>query len=144
MMIKLSERSGKVLESAYQTALAYQIDYIGTEHILKGIIDEEGTAAKILNQYNLNSATIVEVLNQFNGKEIGNINHYSDFDANVAYQMMTPRTKQVLNLAARESDIRNSNVIEPEHLVLGILREGDSVAVRILRSANIRDRKSVV
>ncbi|NLZ71119.1 MAG: ATP-dependent Clp protease ATP-binding subunit [Clostridiaceae bacterium] len=141
MMIKLSERSGKVLESAYQTALAYQIDYIGTEHILKGIIDEEGTAAKILNQYNLNSATIVEVLNQFNGKEIGNINHYSDFDANVAYQMMTPRTKQVLNLAARESDIRNSNVIEPEHLVLGILREGDSVAVRILRSANISIQK---
>jgi len=141
MMIRLSERSGKVLEIAHQTAKAYQIDYIGTEHILKGIIDENGTASEILKKYNLTSDMIVKVLNQFNNKEMGSIDHYAEFDPNKAYQMMTPRTKQVVNLAARESNTRNYSAIEPEHLLLGILREGNSVAVRILQSANINIQK---
>ena len=69
MMIKLSERSGKVLTEAYKTANSYGVEYIGTEHILKGILVEGGKAGQILNKYNLTVENITEVLNQFNKQE---------------------------------------------------------------------------
>lgn len=137
MMIRLSERTAKVLAEAYRMARAYGLDYIGTEHLLKGIIDEGGLASQMLQQYQLTSDSIVQILNQFNNKEASDLGPGGDQDINLIYQMMTPRTKQVLNLAARESTVRNAQLIEPENLLLGILREGDSVAVRILRSADI-------
>lgn len=137
MMIRLSERTAKVLADAYQTARAYGLDYIGTEHLLKGILEEGGAASQMLQQYQLTADSMVQILNQFNNKEAGDIGGASDQDINLIYQMMTPRTKQVLNLSARESTVRNAQLIEPEHLLLGILREGDSVAVRILRSAGV-------
>ena len=141
MMIKLSERSGKVLTEAYKTARSYGIDYIGTEYLLKGILVEGGKAGQILNKYNLTVENITEVLNQFNKQEPKDFSGDSNISGDQIYQMMTPRTKQVMNLAAREANARNVPAVEPEHLLLGILREGDSVAVRILRSANISIQK---
>ncbi|MGB4610443.1 MAG: ATP-dependent Clp protease ATP-binding subunit [Saccharofermentanales bacterium] len=141
MMIRLSERSGNVLTEAYKTANSYGVEYIGTEHILKGILVEGGKAGQILNKYNLTAENVTEVLNQFNNQEPQDFSGDSNISADQIYQMMTPRTKQVLNLAAREANARNSPAVEPEHLLLGILREGDSVAVRILRSANISIQK---
>ncbi|NLJ70376.1 MAG: ATP-dependent Clp protease ATP-binding subunit [Clostridiaceae bacterium] len=141
MMIKLSERSGKVLAEAYKTARSYGVEYIGTEHLLKGILVEDGKAGQILKKYNLTVENITEVLNQFNKQEPKDFSGDIKLSGDQIYQMMTPRTKQVLNLAAREANARNVPAVEPEHLLLGILREGDSVAVRILRGANISIQK---
>ncbi len=136
-MIRLSERSGKVLAAADAIAKAYDTEYIGTEHVLVGILQEGGEAAKILNRYNLTTEAMIEILNKFNGQEAEQKKTNQTFDADQIYQLMTPRTKQILNISAREANVRNSNTIEPEHLLMGILREGDSVAIRILRSLNI-------
>lgn len=141
MMIRLSERSGKVLGLAYQAAGSYGNEYIGTEHILKGILEENGVAAKVINKYGLNSESVTGVLDQFNNQEAKDFTGDSNLTADQIFQMMTPRTKQVLNLAAREANARRSENVEPEHLLLGIIREGDSVAVRILRSAGISIQK---
>lgn len=141
MMIRLSERSGKVLLEAYKTAGSYGTEYIGTEHILKGILEENGVAAKILQKYKLTSDRMVEVLNNFNGQEAQEFAVSDEMSGDQIYQLMTPRTKQVLNLAAKEANARRVQAVEPEHLLLGILREGNSVAVRILRSAEISIQK---
>ncbi len=137
MMIRLSERAGKVLAIAHEIAKSYQTEYIGTEHILAGILEEGGSAAQVLNNYQLTSEALMEVLDQFNGKSSERSQSSQNLDADQVYQLMTPRTKQIINISAREASGRNSNTIEPEHLLMGILREGDSVAIRILRSLNI-------
>ena len=63
-----------------------------------------------------------------------------NLDADKIIGMFTPRTKRVVELAAYEARMRQLDVIEPEHLLLGIIREGDSVAMRILKANGIDPR----
>ena len=92
MMIRLSERSGKVLLEAYKTAGSYGTEYIGTEHILKGILEENGVAAKILQKYKLTSDRMVEVLNNFNGQEAQEFAVSDEMSGDQIYQLMMKHT----------------------------------------------------
>ncbi len=141
MMIRFSRRAGAVLGLAWQKAKSYQLDYIGSEHLLAGILEEGGLAASLLNEAGLTSELVDKNLTSLAQREPVEQEEPEDLDGNMLVNMMTPRTKQVINLAAREAQARRSNVIEPEYLLLALLREGQSVAVRIMQAAGISIRE---
>ncbi|HHU08076.1 MAG TPA: ATP-dependent Clp protease ATP-binding subunit [Clostridiaceae bacterium] len=141
MMISFSRRAGTVLGFAWSKAKSYNLDYIGSEHILSGIMEEDGLAASVLQEAGLAADQIEMNLSQLAQREPVEVEMPDNMDGNTLINMMTPRTRQVINLAAREAQSRRSNVIEPEYLLLAILREGGSVAVRILQAAGISSRE---
>ena len=125
---------GKIIDTAY----------IGTEHLLAGILAEkDGLACDLLKRAGVDRSTVIRQLTALNHKapvEV-KVTAIEQLDGNEIISMMTPRTRQVINLAARDAQaLSQSGVIEPEHLLLGILREGDSVAVRILGQSGISSR----
>jgi ATP-dependent Clp protease ATP-binding subunit ClpC len=145
MMIRFSRRSGEALGSAWVTARSFDTAYIGTEHLLAGIVAERsGLASELLAGQGLDAKTVSRHLAVLNHKQPAEVpaEEADKIDGNQIIGMMTPRTRLVINLAAREAESRTqSGVIEPEHLLMGILREGDSVAVRILEEAGLSPRQ---
>lgn len=141
MMMRFSERMGSVLGTAYQLALAYKLNYIGTEHLLAGLLGEEqGVASDALTQAGLDADIVSQALIQLTGRQPEDAEIRGEIDGDKIMSMFTPRTKRVVDLAAqaaRKYPGASQNVIEPEHLLLGILNEGESVAMRILKAANL-------
>lgn len=145
MMIRFSRRSGEALGSAWVTARSFETGYIGTEHLLAGLVAERsGLASDLLAKAGLDVQSVSRHLSVLNHKQPVHVppEEAERIDGNQIIGMMTPRTRLVVNLAAKEAEGRTQNgVIEPEHLLMGILREGDSVAVRILEEAGISPRQ---
>lgn len=141
MMMRFSERMGAVLGTAYQLSQAYKLSYIGTEHLLAGLMAEgSGACYEALVTGGLNADIIREALIQLTGREPEEVELKGEIDGDKIMNMFTPRTRRVVDLAAlaaRNHPGASSNVIEPEHLLLGILNEGESVAMRVLKAANV-------
>ena len=109
---------------AQDEARAFEHDYIGTEHLLLGILrEEEGVGARVLESLDL---TIEEVRAQ-----VARIVGHGDV-ATPGQIPFTPRAKKVLELALREALTLGHNYIGTEHLLLGLVRENEGVAARIL------------
>lgn len=144
MMIRFSRRAGEALGQAWATAKSFETAYIGTEHLLTGILAEgDGLACDLLKSAGVDHSAVIRQLTALNHKEPVAIKTPAEesLDGNEIFAMMTPRTRLVLNLAARDAQALSPiGVIEPEHLLLGILREGDSVAVRILGEFGVSPR----
>lgn len=125
-----SPRSKRVLLLARKEAERLNHNFVGTEHLLLGLLSfSQATAVKVLTRCGISVDTIrVEVMKHGGagpeGKTIGN----------VAY---TPRVKKVLALAVKESRALNHTRVGTEHLLLGFLREGDSLGARILRNLGL-------
>ncbi len=126
---KFSERARRVLTSAQEEAQNLNHSYIGTEHLLLGLIrEEEGIAAKVL--INL-------------GASLGKVRSAVEFiigrgeKASVGEIGLTPRAKRVIELAIDEARHLGHNYIGTEHLLLGLLHEGEGVAAGVLDSFNI-------
>ena len=132
---RFTERVRKVLFLARDEASRLQHEYIGTEHLLLGIVREgEGIAAKVLKTMGLDFEQIrlaVEKLVSATGGTvmIGEI-------------PFTPRAKTVLELAVEEARLLGHNYVGTEHLLLGLIREGEGVAARVLLDLGA-DRKKV-
>jgi ATP-dependent Clp protease ATP-binding subunit ClpC len=141
MMMRFSERMGAVLGTAYQLSQAYKLSYIGTEHLLAGLMAEgNGACYEALVSGGLSADIIREALIQLTGREPEDVELKGEIDGDKIMNMFTPRTRRVVDLAALAARNRpgaSANVIEPEHLMLGILNEGESVAMRILKAANV-------
>ncbi len=141
MMMRFSERSGGVLGVAYQLARSYKLNYIGTEHLLAGILaEQQGLAYELLAAADVSLEKVQEAMNQMNAQEPEDVTPEENIDAEKVMNMFTPRTKRVVELAAYEARMRQLDVIEPEHLLLGIIREGESVAMRILKATGLEPR----
>ncbi len=144
MMVRFSQRAGQALGTAWVTSRSFQTGYIGTEHLLLGIAAEgSGLCCDLLSQAGIDEDLIRKNLILLNRKEPVDVSEteIAKLDGNQIINQMTPRTRRVLNLAAREAAAAGpAAVIEPEHLLLGILRDGDSVAVRILNQAGVNIR----
>jgi ATP-dependent Clp protease ATP-binding subunit ClpC len=127
MLNKFTERARRVLLFAQQEAMRLEHNYIGTEHILLGLMHErEGIAAKVLAaQIDIDSVRreIERIIGRGNGssQEIG----------------YTPRSKKVLELAVEEAMQLGHSYIGTEHILLGLLREGEGVAGQILAQLGI-------
>ena len=126
----LTPRARQILLLAKQEAERFNHDHIGTEHLLLGILClNEGVAVNVLKSLGLNLAQLrLEV-----EKSCG-IGGSTRTDGPLP---LTPRLKRVLMLAATEAQSMNYNFVGTEHLLLAILREGESAAARILQNLNV-------
>ncbi len=126
---KFSERARRVLSLAQEEAQRFNHNYIGTEHILLGLVREtEGVAARVL--YNL-------------GVELSKVRSAVEFiigrgEKAVPGEIgLTPRAKKVIELAVDEARRLNHSYIGTEHLLIGLLREGEGVAAGVLESLGV-------
>jgi hypothetical protein len=126
----LTPHAQKLLGLARKEADRFSHNFVGTEHLLLGLIRlDEGVAVIVLKRMGLDLATIrseveAEIGTGTEQKMIGNIPY-------------TPRVKKVLALAAREAKALNHTYVGTEHILLGLLREGDNVAARVLKNLDV-------
>ena len=124
MVYKLTTRAKKALELAQELASSLGHNYIGTEHILYGLVKEgAGVASKVLANQNISAEDIENRIIDMVGKEEAIVSEDLGF---------TPRSKRVIENSFIEAKKLGYDYIGTEHLLIGILREGDSIAVRIL------------
>ena len=126
---KFSERARRVLSLAQEEAQRFNHNYIGTEHILLGLVREtEGVAAKVLSNLNVELVKVRSAVEFIIGRgerptpgEIG----------------LTPRAKKVIELAVDEARRLGHHYIGTEHLLIGLMREGEGVAAGVLESLDV-------
>jgi len=129
MFERFTERARKVVVKAQDEARFLKQNYIGTEHILLGLIDEkEGIASKVFHELGISineiRAAIKDVVTEGTSESYEHI-------------PFTPRAKKVLELSLREALQMGHNYIGTEHILLGLLREGEGVAARVLNSLGV-------
>src|SRR5437868_6146355 len=133
MFERFTERARQVVVLAQEEARTLKHNYIGTEHILLGLLrEEEGLAARVLESLDITvervRAQVVRIVGS--GEEVtsGQI-------------PFTPRAKKVLELALREALSLGHNYIGTEHILLGLVRENEGVAARILLDFDAHSEK---
>ena len=125
MFGRFTERAQKVLVYAQEEAQAFKHGYVGTEHILLGILREEGSIGKkFLNDMNITVESVKTLIDEYEGK--GEMDFYKN------EVPLTPRTKRLLELSLLEARNLNHNYISPEHILLALIRESEGVAYTIL------------
>jgi ATP-dependent Clp protease ATP-binding subunit ClpA len=130
---KFTERARRVLSLAQEEAQRFQHNYIGTEHLLLGLVREgEGVAAKVLSNLGVELYRVRNAVEFIIGRgdrivlgEIG----------------LTPRAKKVIELAVDEARRLNHHYIGTEHLLLGLVREGSGIAAGVLESLGVNLEK---
>jgi ATP-dependent Clp protease ATP-binding subunit ClpC len=126
---KFTERARRVLSYAQEEVQRFKHNYIGTEHLLLGLVREEkGVAAKVLQSLGVDLQKVRSAVDNIVGQgdrivlgEIG----------------LTPRAKKVIELAVDEARRLNHHYIGTEHLLLGLMREGEGIAAGVLNSMGV-------
>jgi len=126
---RFTKRARRVLALAQEEAQRLNHNYIGTEHLLLGLVREEsGVAARVLKDLGVEPETLRKAIEEMIGrgerKVLGKIG-------------LTPRTKRVIELAVDEARRLGHHYIGTEHLLLGLAREGEGIAVDVLRSLGV-------
>ena len=136
MEYKFTNSAEQALEIANDLAAKLGHNYIGTEHILYGLVEEgNGVASKVLSNQGVTSEAVLRDIEELIGvSENGPI---EDIDS-IGF---TPRSKRVIENSFIEARRLNSQYIGTEHILCGIMREGDSVAVRIMMDLNVNPKK---
>ena len=133
MTYKFTKSAQKAIEFANELAISLGHKYIGTEHILYGLTKEKtGVANKVLENQGIIAEKVLQEIEEIVGKSNVKLADTLGF---------TPRTKRVIENAFKESEKISSNFIGTEHLLIGIMREGDSIAVRILLNLKINPQQ---
>jgi ATP-dependent Clp protease ATP-binding subunit ClpA len=130
---KFTERTRKVLSLAQEEAQRFNHNYIGTEHLLLGLVREgDGVAAKVLSNLGANLNTVRDKVELIIGRGdrivLGDIG-------------LTPRSKKVIELAVDEARRLNHHYVGTEHLLLGLVREGEGIAAGVLESLGVNLEK---
>src|SRR3954464_15209670 len=130
---KFTERARRVLTLAQEEAQRFNHNYIGTEHLLLGLVREgDGVAARVLANL---------------GVELNRVRSAVEFIIGRGDRMitgeigLTPRAKRVIELAVDEARRMGHHYIGTEHLLLGLIREGDGIAVNVLKSLGVSPDK---
>lgn len=135
MTYKFTKSAENVIEISNDIAIELGHNYVGTEHLLYGLAKEpNGVASKVLENQGVTSDAVLEKIEELVGRGEDDVNTTVGF---------TPRTKRVIEIAFREAKKLGSDYIGTEHLLIGIMREADSVAVRIMLDLNVDPRKNV-
>ena len=133
MTYKFTKKAEKAIQIAENTAIKLGHNYVGTEHILYGLAKEgTGIANKVLENQNITADNIFEKIEELIGV---------DKTTKTVAIGLTPRTKRVIENAFREARKLGSEYIGTEHLLIGIMREADSVAVRIMLELKLDPQK---
>jgi len=131
---KLTPRAQRVLTLAKEEAARLNHNFVGTEHLLLGLIKlGQGTAINVIRKAGLELEAVRTAVEKYVGvgpdqKVIGHI-------------PPTPRVKKALTLAGKEARGLNHTCVGTEHILLGLLREGDGVAARVLKNLNVEVEK---
>ncbi len=126
---RFSKRARRALAYAQEEAQRLNHPYIGTEHLLLGLVREENSvAARVLHSLGIEAprvrSTVEEIIGRGDRRMVGRIG-------------LSPRTKQVIELAVNQARDMGNNYIGTEHLLLGLVEEGEGVAVDVLKSLDI-------
>ena len=125
---RFTERARKAIALAQESASELGHSYVGTEHILLGIAREgEGLGAKVLRDNGMDDKLVSELIERFVGRGV----------PGTPAQGLTPRAKRVIELALADANRLGHNYVGTEHLLMGILREPDSSAARLITSLGI-------
>jgi ATP-dependent Clp protease ATP-binding subunit ClpC len=130
---RFTEKAERAIALSQESAMQLGHNYVGTEHLLLGLVREgSGVAAHVLQSQGVTVDKVVKEIEELIGK-----------GAEAGQQPLgfTPRTKRVLELSFRESRRMGQSYIGTEHLLLGIMKEGESVAVRILMDLGVDPQK---
>ena len=129
-MNNFTPRAQQVLALARKEADRFHHNYVGTEHLLLGLINlGQGVAVNVLQKMGLDLHTVRTAVE----KQVGT-GPESKPSGNIPY---TPRVKKVLALAGKEAKALNHSYVGTEHILLGLLREGEGVAARVLKSLEV-------
>jgi len=130
---RFTEKAERAINISQETAMELGHNYVGTEHLLLGLIKEgSGVAARVLNNQGVTEDKVVKEIEELIGQGDATGEQPIGF---------TPRTKRVLELSFREARRMGHNYIGTEHLLLGIMKEGESVAVRILTDLGVDQQR---
>lgn len=125
---RFTEQARRVLSFANEEAVVFNHDYIGTEHLLLGLLRSTGIAADVLSDFGLDLSKVRQAVENIVGRNT---------TAHLGRITLTPRAKRVIEVAIEQARHFNHYYIGTEHLLLGITLERDDVAVRVLRSLGI-------
>ncbi|MFN6991487.1 MAG: ATP-dependent Clp protease ATP-binding subunit [Fervidobacterium sp.] len=129
MFDRFSERSAKVFVTAQEEAKDLGHSYVGTEHLLLAILKlNDKPISAILEKYGLTYARVKNEVISIVGLGMRGF---------IMSPQMTPRARKVTEIAFEEARMSGSDKIDPEHLLLGILREGEGIAIHILKKLNV-------
>ena len=135
MVYKFTNKAQNAIQIANDIAIELGHNYVGTEHLLYGLAQEgSGVASKALENQNITPENILEKIEELVGRNNESISSAVGF---------TPRTKRVIENAFREARKLGSDYIGTEHLLIGIMRESDSIAVRIMLELDVDMQKLV-
>ncbi len=130
---KFTPRAEEALRLAQEAAQEMGHGYVGTEHLLLGLLrEEEGMAHRVLTEYGITDEMVCSILQRSVGHGLSGA---------APSQGLTPRAKGVVELAVSESMRGGAGYIGTEHLLMGILREGNNMALRILHTVGVDPRK---
>jgi len=130
MFKRFTDRARRVVVLAQDEARMLNHSYIGTEHILLGLVHEgEGVAAKALESLGISLAVVRQQVEEITGR--------GQQEPPPGHIPFTPRAKKVLELSLREALQLGHTYIGTEHILLGLIREGDGVAAQVLVSVGV-------
>lgn len=134
MQYRFTQNAANAIQFAADAAEELEHNYIGTEHILIGLLREgEGIAASVLEEHGVTEEKVIDLVSQLIGSsasvEVADVVDY------------TPRSKRIFELSSREAIRFHAQAIGTEHILIALLREGDCVAVRLLTTLGVNIQK---
>ena len=137
MRNKFTKQAQTALTLAKAAAIDFELGYIGTEHLLLGLLSEtEGTAGRVLEEFQVDGKKLVELIDKLvTPAEVGNV---TEIELKPAY---SPRTEKVLESAVAEAQNSGCEKAGTEHLLLAMLRETDCVGTRLLYTMGVNIQK---
>jgi len=132
MFENFTERTRRVMNVARQEASRLNHEFIGTEHILLGIVQEDGgLAAKVFKNLNVDTSKVVKEIERLVQPNLGP-------NVTLSYPPFSPRAKRVLALAQEEATKLHCEIIGTEQLLLGLLAEAEGIAAMVLQNLGVR------
>jgi len=132
MQDKFTDNAVSAIEAANSAAISLSQNYVGSEHLLIGLLSVDGVAKRVLEENGVSYDRFMELVNKL--LTPGNVTVGST-------EAMTPRAKRIISLAATESYRLNSGKIGTEHILIAMLKEGDSIAVKLLNTIGVNLQK---
>ena len=126
---KLTERAQVVILEAENESEKFKHGYVGTEHILLGILKEDGYSAKLLKKHGVTNENITTMIQRYLG--------YGDIKKSDDNILLTPRTKRLVDESFEAAKKLNHKYVSPEHILLALLNQEEGMAYTILKSSNL-------
>ena len=126
---KLTERAQVVILEAENESEKFKHGYVGTEHMLLGILKEDGYSAELLKKYGVASENIITMIQRYLG--------YGDTKKSDDNILLTPRTKRLVDESFAAAKKLNHKYVSPEHILLALLNQEEGMAYTILKSLNL-------